>query len=133
MKFYYYLVFITLFSKGLYAQSGTKDSLFFKLDQEFLIPKVHPVDGYLYYVFKNSGNNGLFYLTEMDGTNGPIIIEKEEIINPKSYINKLRLKFKKVRGKGLNDWTLSEHFESFVIFLVKKEEQVQLQQFYVID
>ncbi|PNW27132.1 hypothetical protein BKP44_14415 [Formosa algae] len=41
-----------------------KDTLYLKYNKKYLIEKIHPYENYTYYYFKNSGNNGSFFLKQ---------------------------------------------------------------------
>ncbi|MEA1784559.1 hypothetical protein U1E44_00505 [Arenibacter sp. GZD96] len=95
-----------------------------------MIEEYNPIDKYVYYKFKGSGNNGQFFFIEK-GELPSISAIKENCF--KKYIENLDLKFKVLKGKGLNDMVLFDYFIDYTIIMRKNNRLIKLEPNHVIE
>lgn len=115
------------------AQTNTyiRDTIFIKYDKKFLIKKIHPYKNYTYYYFKNSGNNGSFFLKEKRIS--LIKTFKNKTTCVKKILNKKQFYNGKNNTKIIDDWELLEYFNDKTVFLVKNDSIIELEPNYVIE
>lgn len=110
----------------------TKDSLFFKLDNDYVYQPKHKSKTFL---LKDSHdvNYGTFYFERVQTLNNlkpKSILSLDKFVQTSSFYNK-------TKKEKLDDYGLSEHLNQYVCFLVKengkKTEYIQVQSGFVIE
>ena len=122
------------FSLSIYSQEKKRDTVFINYDKTVLIEKKHPHKNYIYYLFKNSGNNGVFFLKEVNKLAydfftidyGKRICLKKLVLEKKFYSGKNNTSI-------IDDWELSEYFFDKIIFMVKTDSIIKLEPKYGIE
>ena len=108
------LITLCLFSK-IQAQTNIKDTIFIKYDKTFLIKKIHPIEKYTYYYFKEDVNSeDAFYLIEKSLNKK---VRTKSYINLKKLLNSKEIR-KCIKGKKVfDDWELAKYFNKKTVFL----------------
>ncbi|RPD94038.1 hypothetical protein EGM88_12705 [Aureibaculum marinum] len=129
MKRIFIFLFSIIFLNHAYSQN--LDTLFIKFDDKNIIQKYNSKENYVYYLLKNSGNNGQFYFKKNN---------KSDVIKPKNVfsITDILRNNKFYSGKNnlikLDDWELWEYFEDIKVFMVKNNDCIyKLESYYVIE
>ena len=127
MKNIFYLTFIIiLISYSSKAQTVDRDTLFFKFDKNYILDAK---DGSDDFILVDSNTGGTFYFER-----------KETIYNLKPKKVKCLKKFirnseyyRKDYPRKLEDYSLYEYFRKHIIFLVHKNEFIQVESRFEID
>ena len=122
------------YTEGQIAQEK-KDTLFIKYDNILLNKEFNPVDKYYFYRIKDTGNNGFVFFIQEEIYSE---LKPKKILCLKKVLNKDEFYFKsphinqKKIGK-LNDWKLSNYFNSYIIFLIRKNDFIKVRVAYEIE
>jgi hypothetical protein len=120
------LFFILFFATFLRAQERSKDTLFFKYDNKYIktyteIPKHYYLDDI------KGGGNGNFFFDEIHIVNNmkkkKMLCLKEFVHDPKFYNEKQKL----------DDYKLGVYLNKHIVYLVRKNEYIQVQATHEID
>lgn len=130
-KIILFLLLIPLFLIG----QEKKDTLFIKFDKTLLSKAFNSVDNYYFYRIRDTGNNGFVFFIQEEIYSELMpkkticlnkILNKEEFHFKSPYINQKKI------GK-LNDWKLENYFNSYIIFLIKKNDFIKVRVAYEIE
>lgn len=127
MKKNIFSLFITLFFiVFLQAQERAKDTLFFKYDNKYIktyaeIPKQYYLDDI------KAGGSGTFFLNEVQIVKN---LKKKKMLCLKEFVHDPIFYNKK---QVLDDNKLAEYLSKHVVYLVRKNEYIQVQAGHEID
>jgi len=126
MKAYLYLGLTFLFARNVQAQEKSKDTLFFKYNNKYIktyaeAPKHYYLDDI------KGGGNGNFFLNEVHIVNNmkkkKMLCLKEFVHDPKFYDEK----------QIIDDYKLGLYLNKHIVYLVRKNEYIQVVATFEID
>ena len=127
MKKNIFSLFISIFSIGfLQAQERISDTLFFKYDKNYI--KTYPEIPKQYYLADiKTGGNGTFFLNEVQIVSN---LKKKKMLCFKKFVHDLKFYNKK---QELDDNKLADYLSQHTVYLVRKNEYIQVQAGHEID
>ena len=116
---YLILLLLMIVYHGTKAQSLDKDTLFFKLDKKYIIQSLRNENEYF---LKDSNEDGTFFFVKDEVYKK---LKNEKRISLKKYVRKSKY-YNRSSFRKLNDLRLMEHFEKYVIFLIKDDDFIKV-------
>ncbi|MDP3312956.1 hypothetical protein [Lutibacter sp.] len=127
MKNIFYLTFITiLISIVCRAQSKDRDTLFFKFDKNYILQSKN---GSGNFILVDSNSSGTFYFERKETTYN---LKPKKVKCLKKIIRSSEF-YRKDYHRRLEDYSAYEYFRKYVIFLVHKNEFIQVESSFEID